>query len=172
MRKRLALTSGLLATMWVVSGAAQSQVQSNPSVFRIVVNCALAPSRGRDQKDLLYVLSGFVAEVQGQKGLITALHGVAGCPGISASNDTFAVKTLSVRKVDIDRDAAFLVPRSDTLAAIAPLQLGSSDVIGQGDTLEVYGYANAARRQVPYPLKLNKVARGLLGDFVGGRYSS
>lgn len=108
-------------------------------VFR--VEC---PSQGR-------VATGFLARVQGQTGIITALHGVVGCSQITAFNLGPAYRDLRIRKVDIARDAALVVSPELNLAGEG-LQFSSQY---QNEQLRVLGYPQGLGHQFSHRVETN-----------------
>jgi hypothetical protein len=55
------------------------------------------------------ILTGFRVQLDGEVGIITALHGVVGCPTLNAFNINDSYRGLRISKVDLAFDAAFLV---------------------------------------------------------------
>lgn len=97
------------------------------------------------------VLTGFKARVAEQAGIVTALHGVVGCTKITAFNLKSSFQHLQISKVDIARDAAFLVSAEFDHSGDG-LQL-SKDF--QGKKLRVVGYPQALGYQFSHLVEPN-----------------
>jgi streptogramin lyase len=97
------------------------------------------------------VLTGFRAWVEGQLGIITALHGVVGCPKITAFNLTTSYRDLRIGKVDIARDTAFLIS-SELDRAGEGLQFSNEY---QGEDLRIVGYPQALGYQFSHRVEPN-----------------
>ena len=104
MRKGLSLALALAA--WIVAGAApagtcpegaQSDTEGVICPYVLRLRC---PSRGR-------TFTGFVTEVRGEVGVVTALHAVAGCRAGEIA-DANSGRRLEAALVDRAHDAAFL----------------------------------------------------------------
>lgn len=108
-------------------------------VFR--VEC---PARGR-------VLTGFLVRVNGQTGIMTALHGVVGCSQIMAFNLSSAYRNLRISKVDIASDAALLVS-SQLDHASEGLQISNQY---QNEELRVLGYPQGLGHQFSHRVEPN-----------------
>jgi hypothetical protein len=102
-----------------------------------------------------FVQTAFRTTVEGQTGLVTALHGVVGCTIHTAQRDEGRVyiDDLRLTKVDIDRDVAFFV--SDKLAADKTPALQGAPRSNRGE-LKVVGYPDAAARQFSQPSPLHE----------------
>lgn len=101
------LLLSLIVTVLPVQAAPAGQVpeaKSSPFVLRI--RTAGCPHEPRN-----YQQTGFI--VKGLPGVVTALHGVAGCSSITAATDDFNdndMVGLEIYMVDIERDVAILTP--------------------------------------------------------------
>ena len=85
-----------------------------------------------------FVQSGFRATVNGQKGLVTALHGIVGCQHASArQGELSCISDLQLTMVDVARDVAFF--SSQQLATIEGSGLKGTAPPGEGQ-LQVVGY--------------------------------
>jgi len=148
MRRTAALILIALVILSVGLVTAQSDSSPMPYVYRIKIDgCDFNPPVRRQ--------TGF--RVQGVKGIVTALHGVADCQTISAVTDDGQeiFNDLTLQAVDIDRDTALLSsPALDSLPDVgfAPSALAYAEIPRQD------------LRVVGYPLGLDKqdIDRGLL----------
>lgn len=91
-------------------------------VALLIVAVLLVTAEGRAQDEHIYLIKMFdcahkpaersqtAFRVRGEKGLVTALHGVADCQRITATNKKglFLDRPLTIRKIDADSDVALL----------------------------------------------------------------
>ncbi len=91
------LSAALMAS-WTQPTRAQDDASQDPRVVRIVSTL----------KTITYIQTGFVWEVDGRVGIVTALHGVVGAKSVSAQNAILYFDELHIAMVDVDRDVAFL----------------------------------------------------------------
>ena len=102
-------------------GGGDEPVDDCGEVFR--VEC---PAQGT-------VLTGFKMRVGGSIGIVTALHGVVGCPDLTAFNLHDSYPGLRVARVDLSLDAAFLI--SAALELISQKAEGGGQIILISDGL-------------------------------------
>lgn len=95
------------------------------------------------------IFSGFDGNVEGVPGIITALHGVAGCNKVLASNLSDSFSDLRLAKVNIRKDLAFLTS-SKLKSASKPALRIDSGFMGRG--LRVVGYPQAVIGQKSHEL--------------------
>ncbi|MCB0589485.1 MAG: carbohydrate-binding protein [Phaeodactylibacter sp.] len=118
----------------------------NPAVFRILLT-GCEGGKG-------FVQTGFRAQWNGQEGVITALHGVAGCRRCSAAQggekDGIYLDDLALVAVDIDRDIAFLASRKLQDIPGQPLKGTGYDL--SRDQLQVVGYPDGVLIQRASPV--------------------
>lgn len=99
------------------------------------------------------VLTGFKSQVDGRVGIVTALHGVVGCPDLTAYNLKDVYSGLRIAKVDLALDAAFLSSSalesgSDALQALSTLQDEELRVVGYPQGLQ-YQFSHRVEHQIP-----------------------
>jgi hypothetical protein len=106
-------------------------------------------------KNARFVQSGFRSVVQGQVGLVTALHGVVGCRRVVAVQEAELgnsyIADLALAKFSVAHDVAFFVSPRLAEQPGRPLQ-PASDLRASG--LRVVGYPQEAARQLQHPLEL------------------
>ncbi len=96
------------------------------------------------------VSTGFSARIDGQFGVVTALHGVLACTELTAANLDQRLPHLRLVKVDVERDAAFLVAPRTIRSALRVAQF-SSDA-----DLRIVGYPQALLYQQSHRLEPNE----------------
>lgn len=99
------------------------------------------------------VLTGFKARVDGQAGIVTALHGVVGCPVLTAFNLKDVYSGLRIARVDLALDAAFLSSEklkneTDVLPTLQGLQNEELRVVGYPQGLQ-FQFSHRIERQIP-----------------------
>jgi len=155
-------TRGLFVVLFLMvipqtTQAAQS-ADLEPRVFSITAPDNVLGNR-------VYYLTGFLYEVDGELGLVTALHGIARGSTYSAENATHNVLNgLTLAKVDVPNDAAFLLlngaPLPREYGAFTKGQFPSS-----GQHLRVIGYPQHVPSQRYHPLDVaSDRAHSPLGD--------
>lgn len=107
------------------------------------------PAQGR-------VLTGFKARVEGRVGIVTALHGVVGCPDLTAFNLNDVYSGLRIARVDLALDAAFLssaalAGEGDALQTLPALHNEELRVVGYPQGLQ-YQFSHRIEPQIP-PLR-------------------
>lgn len=121
----------------------------NEGIYRLMMsNCNL---KGKG-----YIQTGFRASWRGQEGIITALHGVAGCKKWYAALGKDEFFSLKLEAVDIDRDIAFLVPRESSIIRGKSLPVAKYNIAN--DQLEIVGYPNGTLRQFKHLLEYHENA--------------
>jgi hypothetical protein len=95
------------------------------------------------------IFSGFDGNVDGVPGIITALHGVVGCNKMLASNLTDSYSDLSLGKVNIRKDLAFLTSSKLKSASKPALRIDSGFM---GRELRAVGYPQAVMGQMSHEL--------------------
>ncbi|MGK7898975.1 MAG: trypsin-like peptidase domain-containing protein [Xenococcus sp. (in: cyanobacteria)] len=95
------------------------------------------------------ILTGFRARIGSRTGIITALHGVAGCDNLTASNLLESYTNLRIEQVDIARDLAFLGSPSKSIAGTG---LRATTSFADPD-LRVVGYPQGIHFQISHQLK-------------------
>lgn len=111
-----------------------------------------------------HALSGFVMKRGQQVGILTSLHGVAGCRFISARSQTIHVSSLHIVDVDVARDAAWLVSpllKAET-ASVEPLESSSSVT----DDLWLVGFPLGVEYPQVTRLEPQYVPRPVLADLL------
>ncbi len=164
MSKHKAITFSIAAFILVASGSLRAEV-INRQVFRITLsNCGLKHQR--------FGQTGFYAEAKGTRGIVTALHGVAGCQGHQAAvqedgnrTDAIYIDDLTPMYVDRERDVVFL--RSDKLEStqIPPLQ-ASSLAAALHQTLTVIGYPQGVMNQQDNHVTFHAIPRRKLRELL------
>ena len=131
------------ASVWIGTVLAQPPTRNpNPFVYRLKISgCKYEPLSRRQ--------TGF--RVQGRRGIVTALHGVADCTKISAITDETGERIfndLYPVEVDIGRDLVLLSSdelRSEPDTGIRPLESDLTDE--QYKDLEIIGYPLGVSKQ-------------------------
>ena len=160
--RRVALSILLTLVLLLLSGQAMAQPTafvSSPAIYRLIINdCQFAP-RSRVQTAF---------RVEGVDGLVTALHGVAGCADIKALNDDddFPIEGLAIEWVDVQRDVAVI--SSPALGQAARASLKASDRYAPDD-LQVIGYPYGRTQQIATQDIIN-VAKEPLNHMINGPY--
>ncbi len=95
-----------LCLLWTIGSLALAQTPSftpSPHVYRMVIGGCAQPPLARTQ-------TGFRVKDPALVGIVTALHGVAGCQTITAMPDgeSTPLLDLTITQVDIARDVALL----------------------------------------------------------------
>lgn len=153
-------TTMKLLNFVVAFGLIAVQAQSHDQVYQIQSSsCGLKNSR--------FSQSGFRAVVEGQVGLVTALHGVVGCGRVVAVQErelgNAYVQDLILTKVSVAHDAAFFTSAMLAQRPGQPLQATGSTNIGG---LKVVGYPQESKRQLDHPLEFfDNPRRTLSGQF-------
>jgi hypothetical protein len=141
-------TLGILFILFF-AGSTQAQVDADesPYIFRIKMDdCVHAPHSRRQ--------SGFL--VEGQVGIITALHGLVDCQSmqaVSSSGDTI-LRDMVLYSVDAEHDIAVLWSPDLDLENLAGLR--PSTLFHKGDTagdLSIVGYPFGLERQERRPIE-------------------
>ncbi len=127
----------VLAGLFASPVGAVRQYQPDPFIFRLKISgCVDNPSRQIAQ-------TGF--RVKGWPGIITALHGVAGCKQINAIAETGVFfNDLTLAQVDIDHDVALLSNPNQPISAAEGLGTGDPYQLGNNDILHLVGYPETA----------------------------
>jgi hypothetical protein len=135
-----------LAATMAVSSTASAQYEV--FVYRIVAReCPIRADEGRlladipDEPRRTRVQTG--VRVAGYRGIVTALHGVAGCERISGEtghSGARSVRRAQVTRVDIANDLAFLAAPEITDTAGIPLATSGCT---RGEVVEVIGFPEA-----------------------------
>ncbi len=138
------LTLCLLLTLASLVLAQTPSFTPSPYVYRIVINGCAQPPLERTQ-------TGFRVKDATRVGIVTALHGVAGCQTINAIADgaSAPLLDLTITQVDIARDVALL--GSQQLDAL-PLDGLVSELETTESTyaeLKIIGYHSGIARQAP-----------------------
>lgn len=111
------------------------------------------------------VLSGFLFRSAGQLGVLTALHGVAGCEPIRARGfDGLYLDDLTIRAVDLDRDVAWL--ESKELGALPSVPNPFPIASGVPDKLTVVGYPQGVSAPLEHPVNPQTRRLAPLGELV------
>lgn len=142
---------GLIFYVNIVS--AQNQTDS-PHVFQVRTGeCSQKPQ----------AQTGF--RIVGIKGIITALHGVAGCKTINAINENEDLLDLSIIRADIDRDVALL---GSSKININKSNLGlKKSIYPEYGGLHVFGYPLGLEEQiVSEALKIRRKSRRKLNTLL------
>jgi hypothetical protein len=92
-------------------------------------------------------LTGFKGQANGMIGIVTALHGVVGCPDLLAYNLQDSYRGLRISAVDIPNDAAFLTSAELQSERGEPLTAASGY---RGEDLRVVGYPQALTYQLSH----------------------
>ncbi len=130
--------------------------QPNPYVYRVTVDGCTHPPTNRRQ-------TGF--RVQGEHGIVTALHGLADCPEatINAEYTNGVFRQLTLVAVDIDRDIALLSSSELDVDMTEGLAAPHTDTIAR-DGLYALGYPYGKTYQEPttqitvtYAMTLNRI---------------
>lgn len=137
------LTLALLLTLSPLTWAQTPRPTPSPHVYRIVASqCAGQPPE-RTQ-------TGFRVKDRALVGIVTALHGVAGCKAIAAvPANLAALDNLIIAKVDIAHDVALLWSEQVDdlqLDGLVPEDLSSKNIY---DGLTVIGYHSGLSTQPP-----------------------
>ena len=131
----------LLATMPADS---QEPPDLHPAVYRLSAGDCRAGGAP-------HILTAFAARVGNQTGLVTALHGVAGCERVTAENIGGYTGVLQLTHLDVRRDVAFLTTDAEIADAIEFAPADASQ-----DSLKVIGYPRSVRRQLSHPLEAHE----------------
>lgn len=111
------------------------------------------------------VLSGFLFRSAGQLGILTALHGVAGCEPIRARGfDGLYLDDLKISAIDLDRDVAWL--ESKALGAMPSLPNPFPIASGVTDNLTVVGYPQGVSAPLEHPVNPQTRRLAPLGELV------
>ena len=144
----------------VAFGLIAVQAQAHDQVYQV-------QSSSCGWKNSRFAQSGFRAVVQGQVGLVTALHGVVGCGRVVALQEpelgNTYVQDLTLTKVSVTHDAAFYTSATLAQRPGQPLSpAGSSSRSG----LKVIGYPQESKQQLDHPLEFfDNPRRTLSGQF-------
>ncbi len=159
---RALTTAGLLA-LALGGNSATHGVEPDPvpAYFKSVLR--LSPQNCVSGKNI--VLSGFLFRSAGQLGVLTALHGVAGCEPIRARGfDGLYLDDLTISAVDLDRDVAWL--ESKALAAVPSVPNPFTIASGISDSLTVVGYPQGVPAPLEHDAKPQPRRLAPLGDLV------
>jgi hypothetical protein len=147
MRAYLILTTALLVLTLGINPARVQAQDGAPYIYRLI--CQKSAEEVR-------TLTGF--RVQGTRGVVTALHGVADCQTITAESSAIAgaaLENLAVAAVDIDHDAALL--HSEELQTDTGLALwAGSPPLSPGDAIYVRGHPYGIYAQLKSDLKFRE----------------
>jgi len=129
----------------------------NPEVYRIMLsNCGV---KGKG-----FIQTGFRAQYNGQVGIMTALHGVAGCNRyIAAQGKDIYLTDLKLVAVDLAKDVAFLSSKQLDNIPGAPIQTTNYNI--NRDQLKVVGYPDGVLTQISNPLSYHENPLRSLGSW-------
>jgi hypothetical protein len=129
----------------------------NSNVYRVMlVDCGY--------KNIGYVQTGFRGFWNGQHGIVTALHGVAGCNRYYVTQgENVYLDDLTLTAVDYDKDVAFL--SSSQLANEPGAALPKANFNINQDQLKVIGYPDGALEQFSNFLRYHENPLRKLGSW-------
>lgn len=137
------LTLCMLLTIGSLSLAQTTSFKPSLHVYRMVISGCAQPPLERTQ-------TGFRVKDQALIGIVTALHGVAGCKTINAIPDGDAsLVDLTITQVDIARDVALLGSKQLDALPLDGLEpeLETNESVYEG--LQIVGYHSGIARQAP-----------------------
>jgi S1-C subfamily serine protease len=152
-------TFAICFALSMVALAQNTSFEPSPHIYKINVG-------GCRNKPAERTLTGF--RVKGQIGIVTALHGVAGCPVINAQQTPGGpgpFNQLIIGKVDIARDVALLWSKELDALPADGLEAVADPQVSDYRDVEVIGYPYDVYRQKP-TLEVTIVETTELGDLV------
>lgn len=145
-----------------ISLVALASNEININVYRI-----MASSCKWTERHNAIIQTGFLTKINGNSGIITALHGVVGCDNIMAENNGTQFADLEIKLVDYSRDVVFLLSSN-----ISSLPYSSSSIeMGRlpttlNEKIKVVGYPHSLLEQLSFPLSPHELPLRKLESFL------